>query len=227
MDSIGLMTCIGALGAIEPVLSNFLSDEFGTSQTVVIFSFMVPIISYPITVVLINTLLKNMQHKSKIFIGLLTIGFALLFTGPFPLTGLSPNFYLTIFSLFIVGAGMAFTMIPALPDMVDNATEELSQFEPSLISDRVSAIVTLSVYVGKGVAGQMSGLLKNYLSFQYTISTFALLTLFIAISYGIYGGGLAAVMKKKSYKSTAENLLGEKEMVESKKSFYLLEEDEV
>jgi MFS family permease len=227
MDSIALVMACGSFGALEPLLSIYLVTTFGVSQELVIFAFLIPTLAYPLTVALINTVLKNMQNKAKMVIGLFLTGFALLLVGPSPLTGLSPNIILTTISLFFAGSGMAFTMVPALADMVDDATGILNHLEPTLISDRLSALVALSTYLGKAAFGPFSGWLKDYMSFENALTIVSFIAISYAITFGLVGGGFKAIVGKKTYKSRAETLLSEKEMVESRKSFYLLEEDEV
>ena len=122
---------------------------------------------------------------------------------------------------------MALGMIPSLADMLDDASSELSHLDASLLSDRLSGLVTLSLCAGKAIAAPISGALAGIMNYQDAYAVFGFTLLAYSVIYGIYGNGFKALAGYKSYKARSDILLGEKEMVESRKSFYLLEEDEV
>ena len=227
MDCLVLGMCFGALGALEPILGNFLVAQFEISQQSIAYVFIIPTAAYPITVFCMNAFLKRVPEKAKMCLGLILVGFAMIIAGPCTLTGISPTIYITLGSLVFLGAGMAFAMIPSLPDMLTDATEQLSHIDKSLLSDRLSGLVSLSLYFGKATAAPFAGFLKLHINFQDSIAIFGLIVLTYALIFGVLGGGFKAMAGHKTYKTRAETLLSEKEMVESRKSFYLLEEDEV
>lgn len=218
--------CFGALGALEPVLGIFLVKQFGISTASIAYVFIVPTAFYPLTVLLMNLLMKKIPDKAKMCIGLVVVGIGMIIAGPCTLTGLQPSFILTIIALALLGMGMAFAMIPSLPDMLNDSGKQLSHIEPSLVTDRLSGLVALSIYLGKAVAAPIAGVLKEVLEFQDAIAVFGFFILGYSVVYGLVGGGFKAMAGIRSQNIRSDSLLNEKEMVQSK-SFYLLEEDEV
>eukprot|EP00361_Fabrea_salina_P005479 CAMPEP_0202437196 /NCGR_PEP_ID=MMETSP1345-20130828/28255_1 /ASSEMBLY_ACC=CAM_ASM_000843 /TAXON_ID=342563 /ORGANISM="Fabrea Fabrea salina" /LENGTH=437 /DNA_ID=CAMNT_0049050869 /DNA_START=567 /DNA_END=1880 /DNA_ORIENTATION=- len=227
MNALVIIVCFSSLGALEPVLSSHLQTEFGVPTELIALAFVVPTVFYPVTVIVINKLPKRIERKALLLTALLIVGTAMVLIGPWSLLAIPPNLPLTIISLGMVGSGIAFGNIPPLPDMIQDAVAQLPHLPSDHISDRLSGLMTLSFFSGKTIGPPISGFFRDRIGFQ---DTQALLGGFIytyAVIFGLFGGGFKALKTCTKQPQKPETLLGENEMVETKKSFYFLEEDEV
>lgn len=221
-----LVACaFGSLGSLEPLLGNFLKKEFDIDPSVAALIFIIPTVAYPLTVFLSNKYFSWVESKKKMSIGLLIIGISLHIVGPASFTTLPPTLFGTLVGVFGIGAGIALSIVPALPDMVNSAIKELSHIESSLISDRVSSLINLSMFVGKGVFAPFAGFLCDKLNFQSTMTIIGGITLLYLILFRIATRSSSSLVGLNA--SAGKSLLTENELKETKKSFYLLEEDEV
>ena len=187
--------------------------------------FIIPTVAYPLTVFISNKCFGHIAYKTKMSGGLLIIGFSLMIVGPAGFTGVPSSLFGTLLGVFGVGVGMALAMVPALPDMVNSGTEELSHIEASLISDRVSSLINFSMFVGKGVFAPFAGFLCDKIKFKSTMAIIGGIILLYLLIFKLLTRPKYSISGLSS--STAKRLLTENELKETKKSFYLLEEDEV
>lgn len=216
------------IGALEPLLQGFMVGTFGIKDEFVPIFFIIPTIAYPVTVVVMRKCMGRFSGKARIFIGLVLISIFMQLMGPAKYTYLPNNIYMTLTSVFFLGAGTALALIPSLTDMFDDATQQIKGIKPALISDRVSGLISLGMYFGKATSAPLAGTLIDNMDFENAISTIGFIILAYTVIYGTLGRGFAEFVGKKKVFGKNDSLLGEKEMVESsKKSFYLLEEDDV
>ena len=221
-----LVACaFGSLGSLEPLLGNFLDKEFGIDPSMTALVFIIPTVAYPLTVFVSNKFLGHVAYKTKMSSGLFIIGLSLMIVGPAGFTGIPSSLFGTLFGVFGVGVGMALSMVPALPDMVTSGTEELSHIEASLISDRVSSLINFSMFVGKGVFAPFAGFLCDKIKFKSTMAIIGGIILLYLLIFKLATRPKYTIAGLNS--STGKRLLSDNELKETKKSFYLLEEDEV
>jgi small-conductance mechanosensitive channel len=113
-------------------------------------------------------------------------------------------------------------MVPALPDMVNFSTEQLPHIESFMISDRVSSLINLFMYIGKAIFAPIAGVLTDEYNFKNAMGMLGVIILLYAFYFKITS------LKMRSIKSLkTSKLLSESEMVESKRQFYFLEDDEL
>jgi MFS-type transporter involved in bile tolerance (Atg22 family) len=227
MNSLVVIMIFGCTGSIEPIVAPFIEENFGDSKVLLASLCILPAIAYPVAIICMSNFLKNTHNKFKMMLGLAFGGAAMIFIGPCDIFGLSPHLFITGFSLFMIGLATAFSFINCLPDMIDDSTGYFSGIEPSLVSDRLSALLNLSIYIGKAVFSTLAGTLDDYYGFSNATAIIGVLILIYCLIYGQFGDGFKTVYGRGYRKPKIQNLLSEKEMVESKKSFYLLEEDDV
>ncbi|OMJ69241.1 hypothetical protein SteCoe_33074 [Stentor coeruleus] len=227
MDFFAICVAYGSLGALEPILQGFLQDTYKIKDEYVAIFFVIPSLAFPLTVVVMRKCMQRFSAKGKICLGLILISISTQLIGPASFTLLPSNLFMTITSILFIGSGIAMVMIPSLNDMVEDATKKISDVRPALISDRVSGLIALAMYVGKATSGPFAGALRDNMSFGDALSIVGFIILAYMIVYGIVAGGFNELAGRRQVNKT-DSLLLEKEMVENrKKSFYLLEEDDV
>lgn len=210
------------MGAIEPTLGNFMKKKFDMETSMTALIFIIPTIGYTISVYASNRFFGHVRSNSKMSSGLLIIACSMFIVGPVSISGISPALPITLLGVTGIGFGLGLSMIPALPDMVNFATEQLPHIESFLISDRISSLINLFMYVGKGLFAPISGMLTDEFDFQNAFGILGTFTLIYALYFRFASLKLYSIKNLKS-----SGLLTENEMKESKRSFYLLEEDEV
>ena len=210
------------MGAIEPNLGNFMKIKFGIETSMTALIFIIPTVAYTVSVFASNKFFGHIRSSTKMSSGLLIISLSMFIVGPVTISGISPALPITLLGVSGIGFGLGFSMIPALPDMVNFATDQLPHIESFLISDRISSLVNLFMYVGKGLFAPISGMLTDELEFQNAFGILGIVTLVYALYFRFTSFKLYSSKNLKS-----SSLLTENEMKESKRSFYLLEEDEV
>lgn len=228
MDFFAICVAYGSLGALEPILQGFLQDTYGISDDYVAIFFVIPSLAFPLTVVVMRKCMQGFSAKGKICLGLILISISTQLIGPASFTLLPHNLFMTITSILFIGSGIAMVMIPSLNDMVENATQQINDVRPALISDRVSGLIALAMYVGKATSGPFAGALSDSMDFGDALSIVGFIILAYLVVYGIVAGGFRELVGGRRQVNNTDSLLLEKEMVENrKKSFYLLEEDDV
>ena len=213
-----LIFTFGAFGSLEPILQVFLVEQLKISTSLLVFAFILPTLAYPITVHVINSKFKKISHKALMCFGLFLGGFSMFLVGPCTLTQIEPSIYITLLALFILGSSMAFAMIPSLPDMLDDASKNLSYVDPSLLSDRLSGLVALSISLGRAFSPPLFGALEDSFNFQDVCAIFGGILFAYALIYGTFGGGFKAIAGCNSSKPNQINLITESELSESKKT---------
>ena len=130
--------------------------------------------------------------------------------GPCEYSGLSPNVFLSTFSIILMGLALGIVFIPALPDMVVNANNELPTIESALISDRISGLISFSVYMGKGVFTVLAGVLSDKFNSQNAFATIGLIGLIYSFIYLFFTLNMLNPTEK------TQKLLNENELIETK-----------
>jgi MFS family permease len=184
--------------------------------------FIVPTVAYPVSVFVSNKYFSHVGSKAKMSTGLFIIGVSMFILGPVGFTKIPSSILITILGISGIGAGLGLSMVPALPDMVNFATEQLPHIESFMISDRVSSLINLFMYIGKGVFAPIAGVLTDEYNFKNAMGMIGVVILLYAVYFRMTSIKMRSI---KSLKSST--LLRENEMKEAKSSFYLLEEDEV
>ena len=184
--------------------------------------FIIPTIAYPLSVFASKKYFGHVRSSAKMFFGLMMIALSLFLVGPVTISGISPSLPITLLGVAGIGGGLGLSMVPALPDMVNFATDELPHIEAFLISDRVSSLINLFMYVGKGVFAPICGVLTDKFEFEDALGILGVATLIYALFFRY-----KTIQLYSSKSLTRPDPLIEKEMKEPTKSFYLLEEDEV
>lgn len=222
MDCVLISFAFGSLGAIEPTLGNFLNQKFDIDPSMTALVFIIPTLAYPISVYASNKYFGHVRSSAKMSFGLVLIALSMFLVGPVTISGISPTLPMTLLGVAGIGGGLGLSMVPALPDMVNFATDELPHIEAFLISDRVSSLINLFMYVGKGVFAPICGVLTDKFDFEDALGILGVVTLIYAMFFRY------TTVRLYSSKTLARpGPLIEKEMKEAKQSFYLLEEDQV
>jgi MFS family permease len=184
--------------------------------------FIVPTVAYPVSVFVSNKYFSHINSKAKMSTGLFIIGVSMFILGPVEFTKIPSSMLITILGISGIGAGLSLAMVPALPDMVNFSTEQLPHIESFMISDRVSSLINLFMYIGKAIFAPIAGVLTDEYNFKNAMGMLGVIILLYAFYFKITS------LKMRSIKSLkTSKLLSESEMVESKRQFYFLEDDEL
>lgn len=94
--------------------------------------------------------------------------------------------------------------------MVVNANNELPTIESALISDRISGLISFSVYMGKGVFTVLAGVLSDKFNSQNAFATIGLIGLIYSFIYLFFTLNMLNPTEK------TQKLLNENELIETK-----------
>jgi hypothetical protein len=104
----------------DPILAPHLENEKGLSTWQIGLVFGLPIAAYIITgPLLLQRLTKHFVLRTVIHIGFFAQALALLLVGPSETLHFMDRLGITLFGMFCIGVGAAFTVIPIIPEMLD------------------------------------------------------------------------------------------------------------
>jgi MFS family permease len=205
MNSVLIIVSFSALGFIEPTLCGYLED-FDLSQVGCGLVFTLPTVVYALSVGVINQLCKTIDRRVVMLIGVSLVSFGLMLLGPWTYTFLPKSLYTTLFGTAVVGAGLAFSMLPSMPDMLNEALVQLPSYAKEQLSDKISGIINTSFYLGKAIGPPLGGLLTDYFGFRSANAVYAGVMLSFAMFYGLFNRAFWAMNEGGALKKEA--LLG-------------------
>jgi MFS family permease len=176
---------------IYPVFSEHLFIKFGLNIETSSIFFVISMISYFLTLQILNKINTRLGVKLTILTGLL-INFIMV---PFlaPASFLPQNILLVVFGLIILGMTGAFITIPGIVDFMD--TMKIKMKLDDIAANDVSsgkieyyylAIYNLSINIGEALGPILGGYFTQYYSFEKACTYTGFLCLIYSILFGIF-----------------------------------------
>lgn len=183
MNACAIIVSFSALGFIEPTLCVFVQG-YGVTDVGCGLVFTLPTVVYALSVGVVNRLSKKLDRGVLVLSGLSLVSLGLLLLGPWSYSFLPKTLYTTLCGTAAVGCGLAFTMLPCMPDMLEEATEALPFLGKDQLSDKLSGIITTAFYIGKSIGPPLGGYLSDQVGFSTANAWYALGVVGFA---GLYG----------------------------------------
>ncbi|CAG9332680.1 unnamed protein product [Blepharisma stoltei] len=226
MDFISIFIAYFASSSIDPTLSNFITSNFSVSDANVGFFFCITTSCFTVSILILSRFKGVLKYKVLILLNLLILAFSLFAIGPISVLHIPPNFANLSLSLALIGVGLLFGMVSFLPDMAADAFMKAPYLEKSHVLDKLSALLALGVWSGRAAGPPISGYLRDHMEFQDSEAIIGFVVFIYMLAFGVYGGGFQLIKNIKKKTNRIEAILIESEMIEAKRSFYYLEEEE-
>lgn len=207
---------------LEPTLSNHLQG-YGVSASLCGVFFTIPTISYVIGIFMIKCTPNYVSRILILGFGTLLTAVGMVLVGPWSALGLPKSISLIVLGLTILGVGLCFNLLPALPEMVKSSQKALPYHNPDHVSDAVSGVISACVYFGEMLGPPCAGFLDERMGFDDASATFAFVNLIYFLIFCYFTNSLGMISqllrgeKPDSLISTTET---GHEMVATKGNFY-------
>jgi len=173
----------------QPIFGPRLEDDYHFPMAIIGLWFAIPTVAYVITgPFFLQILTKKFEFRATIMIGFLILFFGGIFIGPskvFNFPDTSAPMMLT--GLAILGMGIAWTIVPIIPEMIDAIEEK------DAANDKVSAIFSVSGGLGQIVSPLLAGYLNDHISFNASLDVWAFSMLGFTFIYIIFWNGFSAI----------------------------------
>ena len=144
---------------------------------------------------------KTIEKRVTMIVAALLSGLAFLLVGPSLLLNFPDTLLTMAFGHALVGIFLAYTLIPALPEMVESALPLYPGHE-GLVNDLSAGIFAAFFGIGQMLAPTFGSFVTAAYSFRFTCDIMAMVTFTFGIMYFLLGGGLGA------FRKTWQNLRG-------------------
>mmetsp|Transcript_13572 Transcript_13572/g.19822 ORF Transcript_13572/g.19822 Transcript_13572/m.19822 type:complete len:430 (+) Transcript_13572:1937-3226(+) len=203
----------------EPVLSEHLLS-FGVSSALIGLFFTIPTVPYVGVVLFISKIPESVPRKHLMVLGMVISFIAMLLLGPWKGLYLPHNLVVVSLGLVVMGVGLAFSILPCLPELVKIGQAKLPEHNPEHVSDAVSGFLTFCFFVGEIVGPPLAGFLRDLSGFENA----AAYTGGLDLVYGFIFMGVTKFFIDKKYKKPEPI---QQELVSTKETYYEMNEEEV
>lgn len=179
-----------AFNFLQPVLVFHLLT-FDISLTSAAGMYVLPSVTYAMSVIIVSRLPEAIDFKATICLGLVVSSIALCLVSPVEVV--PSNLYVVGIGLALIGIGLALTVVTTLPEMMKCAHKRLSQYDSLQVSDTASGLVSSCLFIGELLAPPLAGFLTDWLAFESAILTASAGLALVSVMYGAMGGGFAAM----------------------------------
>jgi len=180
----------------QPIFGPRLSNVYGYSKTLIGFCFALPTITFILSApIVLPILMKAFEFRARIMIGFMILIASMLIFAPSKILQLPDKSELLMYiGLCIMGTGMACTVIPVIPEMIDAVKGKYTNNKTE-VTDAFSAFYNIANGIGQIVGPIVSGLLKDQFGFNSTYDYLSGGTLLFLLIYMIVCGGFASIFR--------------------------------
>ncbi|CAI2367948.1 unnamed protein product [Moneuplotes crassus] len=179
--------CVLTFG--QPIFGERLQKDYSFSFALIGLCFAIPTLAYALTgPLLLKKFTRKFEFRTTIMIGFLILVAAGIFIGPSRVCKLpDTSAPMMIFGLYLLGTGVACTIIPIIPEMM----ETVEQNERA--HDKVSAIFNIFGGFGQIISPPVAGALVDKVGFNYSLDFCAFSVLLFLILYFVFCDGVGAL----------------------------------
>lgn len=206
---------------LEPTLSNHLQG-FGISTSLCGVFFTIPTFSYVVGILLVKLTPSHVDRKLILGFGTLLTSIGMCLMGPWDVLGLPKSLGFIIVGLSILGVGLCFNILPALPEMMKCCQKALPYHNPDDVSDAVSGVISACVYFGEILGPPSAGFLDERMGFGDASGTFGILNLIYFLVFSYYTKAFTSISMLIHGVKSESLIIPEPghEMVTTKGNFY-------
>ncbi|OMJ66551.1 hypothetical protein SteCoe_36559 [Stentor coeruleus] len=178
---------------ISPTYSLHL-QSFNISDNLFGLIFALPTVSFIASIYFVIN--NSWGHKRLFLSGIIILIIANLTIGPWEYLYLPHSIYISLIGIFILGIGICFIYLSALPEAISKSHYEFSNYPKDYISDLVSGLANSFSFMAEMVAPPCSGYLRDHFGFENAQALLAGAT-FVCLLYLINSPRLVDSLKTK------------------------------
>lgn len=139
-------------------------QSFNVSKALFGLVFALPTISFIASIYFV--IKSPWGHKRLFLFGIIMLIISNLTLGPWEYTYLPHSIYISLIGIFILGIGICFIYLSALPEVIFKSHFEFSNYPKDYISDLVSGLANSVSFVAEMIAPPCSGYLRDHFGFE-------------------------------------------------------------
>jgi MFS family permease len=205
---------------LEPTLSPHL-ESYTSSTLLISFLFSIGTIFYVIFMGIISFFPKSIDRRLWMILGTFLLSISSFLLGPEPLLSLPHSICWPIISMCILGTGMSFCVLPAIPEFIDIGSGLTNDEEKERVGDMASGLFNSAYSAGAFLGPIIGGVLVNEFNFSRAEGYMGLVILAVLVIYLSVGEAAFAFFKKKRGNEPTKNDIendgeGKSEIMEKK-----------
>jgi len=164
--------------------------EFDLTPTQVGLFFAVPSLSFLVHTPFISLYTKWVPKRGVILIGFAVLALGMFFIGSSPLLKVPEEIMFVVIGLMMEGAGLAMTIVPIFPEMLESVEERYPQYLGGAELSNVSAgMFNSALGVGEAIGPVVSSLLNSRIGFRGSQDVLGLIVSGFCVIYFFMCGG--------------------------------------